>query len=446
MTRSDTPSHADGPTRGGTYFVSNYPPFSFWSTEAITDVEKRLTQRPNLSVPLGLYIHIPFCRKRCHFCYFKVYTQRSSKEVREYVDGLVEEMRLWSQEEILQERQADFIYFGGGTPSYLSVEILEELHASLQRHLPWAEGAEIAFECEPGTLSQPKLQAIREMGCTRLSLGVESFDEEILVRNGRAHRAKDIDEAYAMARDVGFPQINLDLIAGMVGETDHTWYTGVEKALAMEPESITIYQMELPFNTDLSRELREGNTLELADWQQKRQWVADAFQAFREAGYSQSSGYTMVHPRVTEAFRYRDALWHGADMLGIGVSSFSHVQGTHFQNEKSLETYLQRVAQGERPLSRGFALSNDERLIRELILQLKLGRIQIDYFQNKFGVDLHTRFATAFDSLTKDGFMTAQSGEWILSEEALLCVDTLLPRFYLAEHGASATSQAGGIR
>ena len=154
----------------------------------------------------------------------------------------------------------------------------------------------------------------------------------------------------------------------------------------------------------------------------------------------------MVHPRVSEAFRYRDALWHGADMLGIGVSSFSHLQGSHFQNEKNLETYLERVMQGERPLSRGLALSKDERLIRELILQLKLGRIQIDYFQKKFDIDIQTRFSHAFNSLSEQGWITSQSGEWTLTEEALLRVDTLLPAFYLPEHGAPTLSQAGGTR
>ena len=114
---------------------------------------------------------------------------------------------------------------------------------------------EITFECEPGTLTEAKLSAIRDIGVTRLSLGVENFDDHILEVNGRAHRSPEVYRAYDFARSLGFPQINIDLIAGMLGETDENWRSCVEKTLALQPDSVTVYQMELPFNTTISGNL-----------------------------------------------------------------------------------------------------------------------------------------------------------------------------------------------
>src|SRR4030095_16807311 len=140
---------------------------------------------------------------------------------------------------------------------------------------------------EPGTLTPKKLSVIRELGVTRLSLGVENFDDRILELNGRAPRSPEIDRAYQEARQLGFPQINIDLIAGMLGETEENWQRCVEKTLALAPDSITIYQMELPFNTTISKDLLKGTRLfsePVVSWSTKRRWVGEAFEALeREA-------------------------------------------------------------------------------------------------------------------------------------------------------------------
>src|SRR4029077_13266892 len=127
----------------------------------------------------------------------------------------------------------DFVYFGGGTPSFLSTKQLERLVGRLTAVKAWPGGGEITFECEPGTLNESKLAAIRGLGVTRLSLGVENFDDRILEVNGRAHRSPEIGRAYEFARTLNFPQINIDLIAGMLGETDDNWRECVRKTIAM---------------------------------------------------------------------------------------------------------------------------------------------------------------------------------------------------------------------
>ena len=194
-------------TEVGSYFVANYPPFSVWTEEYVTsDAVPVLDAPPVPGVPLGMYLHIPFCRKRCHFCYFRVYTDKNADEVNAYLDALVHETELYSQLQAIHGRDLNFIYFGGGTPSFLSTSQLDGLVSRMKAVMPWDQAEEITFECEPGTLSETKLSAIREMGVTRLSLGVESFEDRILDLNGRAHRSPEIYKAYAFAKSLDFPR------------------------------------------------------------------------------------------------------------------------------------------------------------------------------------------------------------------------------------------------
>src|ERR1041384_1390451 len=218
-------------TTVGNYFVSNYPPFSFWKTESVPELLAAVERpsRPNL--PLGVYLHIPFCRKRCHFCYFRVYTDKDSSEIKAYIDATLKELSLYAARPFIGGRKPNFVYFGGGTPSYLSVDQLRHLTDGMKALLPWDEAQEITFECEPGTLTLPKIQFIRDIGVTRLSLGVEHFEERVLKLNGRAHGEREIPRAYEFARSCGFPQINIDLIAGMMGDTDEGWQFSIDKTL-----------------------------------------------------------------------------------------------------------------------------------------------------------------------------------------------------------------------
>jgi oxygen-independent coproporphyrinogen III oxidase len=423
-------------TEAGNYFVSNYPPFSFWSPDGVSEATDALNRPPAPGNPLGLYLHIPFCRKRCHFCYFRVYTGKKSQEIKDYIDRAIEELTMYSKLPFVGGRKPKFVYFGGGTPSYLSTDQLRRLTDEMKALMPWDEAEEITFECEPGTLTEKKLRVLGEIGVTRLSLGVENFDPHILELNGRAHLGKEIDRAYDIAKDVGFPQINIDLIAGMMDETDENWARCIEKAIEMEPDSITIYQMEIPFNTTIYQRMKdEGKlTAPVADWETKQRWVAEAYEALEAAGYDVNSAYTAVRNSQKTKFVYRDELWAGADLIGAGVASFGHVNGTHFQNEHNIGNYSERVAKGELPIYRALTPSNDERLIREMVLQLKLGHINIDYFNQKFGVDITQRFADNFQELSEDGFLQRKNGDLVLSRDGLLVVDSLLHGFFLPEH------------
>jgi oxygen-independent coproporphyrinogen-3 oxidase len=451
-------------TEVGNYFVANYPPFSVWTKDAVekearpalATLPRRGPEAPGVNrgagppgsideVPLGLYLHIPFCRKRCHFCYFRVYTDKNANEVQSYLDVLAREWELYNQQRAIAGRPLNFVYFGGGTPSFISTRQLESLVSRMDAVSSWRSAEEITFECEPGTLTESKLAAIRNVGVTRLSLGIENFDDAILEANGRAHRSPEIGKAYEYARSLNFPQINIDLIAGMLGETDKNWESCVEQTIAMAPDSVTIYQMELPFNTTISKNLLTGGNggsegpggpgESVANWSTKRRWVKEAFQALEAAGYIVGSAYTAVKNSSTK-FIYRDRLWQGADMVGLGVASFGYVNGVNVQNLDSFEAYCEEIEAGRIPLARALRPTDEEKLIREFVLQLKLGSIRPAYFENKYGVDPLARFQPQLDALAGEGVLTANRDRVTLSREGLLRVDSLLPRFFKPEHTA----------
>ena len=434
-----TSSTLDKQTEVGSYFVATYPPFSAWTTAAVEQDGKVALETPPVpGVPLGLYLHIPFCRKRCHFCYFRVYTDKNAQEVNDYLDVLAREWELCAAKPAIAGRPLNFVYFGGGTPSFLSTKQLEGLVGRLSSLTPWKDAEEVTFECEPGTLTEAKLQAIRGIGVTRLSLGVENFDDQVLELNGRAHRSPEIGRAYAFARSLDFPQINIDLIAGMLGETDENWRRCIDRTLELSPDSVTIYQMELPYNTTISGNLLKGTgrfVQPVADWPTKRRWVGEAFEALEEAGYHVRSAYTAVKNPERTRFIYTDRLWQGADMIGLGVASFGHVNGVHVQNLDTWETYSAAVRRDEIPLSRAYRPTGEERFIREFILQLKLGSIAPAYFRDKYHVNVLDRFRDQLDSLKSEGYLeTATDKAVALTREGLLRVDGLLTRFFLPQH------------
>lgn len=431
-----TSTSSDDKTEVGSVFISNYPPYSQWKADALDDVRDRLDSPPQNDSPLGLYLHIPFCRKRCKFCYFKVFTDVNASEVQRYVDALCNEISMVSQLPVMGDRPFRFVYFGGGTPSFLSPKQLTKLADRLHEHITWDGAEEVTFECEPGTMSETKVKTLREkLGVTRLSLGVENFNDALLEDNGRAHLSKQVFNAWEWIEAADFPNVNIDLIAGMVGETWDNWKDNIRRTIDMSPESVTIYQMELPFNTIYSKDML-GNQKEspVANWQTKRDWVDYAFDELITAGYKVSSGYTLVKDTGKVNFSYRDNLWQGADLIATGIASFGHAGGVHYQNLPNMPGYLETIESGQLPLGRGYVPTPHQSLVREMILLLKRGHLELDYFKKKFDADIVTQWQEAWDGYVKQGYVELADDEIRLTREGLLRVDSLLSAFFEPEH------------
>ena len=422
-------------TEVGSYFVSNYPPFSQWSVGELPKVETALNSPPG-DVPLGLYLHIPFCRKRCKFCYFKVFTDQNAKDIEAYVQALCKEIELVSKLPVMGDRPFRFVYFGGGTPSFLSSKQLTSLVDRLRANISWDKAEEVTFECEPGTLQENKVKTLRELGVTRLSLGVENFTDAVLEENGRAHLSKQVYQAWDWIKAADFPNVNIDLISGMVGETWDNWKYNIAEAIKLSPESVTIYQMELPYNTVYSQDIL-GNKIEtpVPDWELKRAWLDYAFDEFVAAGYRISSAYTVVKDNAAVSFSYRDNLWQGSDLIATGIASFGHVSGVHYQNKAEMKQYQSDLMErGELPLGRAYQPTPHQALIRETILQLKRGFLEREYFVQKFGIDVADEWRDEFAAHQNDGMLTVGEEQITLTRKGFLHADALLPPFFEEEH------------
>jgi coproporphyrinogen III oxidase-like Fe-S oxidoreductase len=418
----------------GNYFVSTYPPFSAWTEAATPGYRGHLECAGSPGTPLGLYVHIPFCADRCHYCYYLSHDDRLA-DMDRYLDALVVELATYAKTPAFAGRSLSFVYFGGGTPSLLSERRLARLLPLLQEILPWHGAREVTFECAPKSVTEGKLTALRDHGVTRISLGAQQMNDDVLRANGRVHLTGDVERAYAAIRRVGFDIVNLDLMIGLVRETESTFCSSLERVIEMAPDSITTYLLEIPRNTPLWRSVRDA-TLdgELSTWETKRARLRRGRERLEGAGYIMTSAYAAVRDPDRHAFVYQRAQYHGADLLGIGASAFSHVGGWNQQNHTSVADYVATVARGELPLSRAYSLDDRERLIREFVLQLKLGAVECSEFRSKFGVDVAAQFAEPIANLVSRRWLAVDGDRVTMTREGILRVDRILPVFYLPEH------------
>lgn len=434
------PTRDDGAVLGadppllGSYFVSAYPPFDCWTEAAVPDFRAVLRQASRSGADLGLYVHIPFCIERCQYCYYLSYENRGG-EVSRYLEAVVRELELWAEQPLLREREISFVYFGGGTPSLLSEERIRTLLTGLQRVYPWRSAREVTYECAPGSVTLAKLQTLRELGVTRINLGVQQMNDEVLRLNGRVHLVEDVERAWRLIRQVGFPVGNIDLIVGLVGETDRSFSDSLERVVEMAPESVTIYQLEIPHNTPLFRAVTGGEVRgSIAGHDVKRRRLIEGFARLEEAGYTVRSAYSAVRDPREHAFVYQDDQYRGADLLGVGASSFSYLSGVHHQNRASLGSYLAALAKDRLPLWRAYELDEEERFVREVVLQLKLGRLDGGYFRRKFGLDPWVRYEGEMARLREFGWLTVDGDVTRCTPEGLSRVDGLIRELFLPRH------------
>lgn len=421
----------------GSYFISAYPPFSCWKKEHVPQLERQLAAPLTAAsdTPLGLYVHIPFCDVRCMYCYYLSHADKSPDLIDRYIEALVKELAIYRTKSIFANRDLSFVYFGGGTPSILSEGQISQLINKLQALFPWTVLQEATFECAPKSVTEPKLLALREAGITRLSMGVQQLNDTVLKQNGRVHLASDVERAYAIIQRLGFAVVNIDLMVGLIGESDESFLESLTRIIEMNPDSVTIYQLELPLNTPLYRVLNKSVPAgALATWKVKRSRLTNGLARLEAAGYQLRSAYTVARSFKAQKFVYQDAQYHGADFLGIGASAFSYIDGIHCQNLTSLESYLQRLGENRLSMERAYILNAEERLTREFILQLKLGRVNRHDFQQKFHVDIFERFAVLFAYFAEQELLIRTEDGVSLTLEGLLRVDRMLPAFYLPAH------------
>jgi oxygen-independent coproporphyrinogen-3 oxidase len=326
-------------------------------------------------------------------------------------------------------------YFGGGSPSYLSAEQLRRLLTALTERFDFSRIEEFCVECDPHSTTSEKLAVLKQFGVTRVSLGFQTLEDKILVLMSRVSERSDCLAAYEQVRAAGIPQVNVDLLAGLPWQTDDNWSTTLDDVISLAPDCVTLYQLDLTYNSRLYKSIQFGRPFVLPDWPSKRRWVSDAFERLEETGYDVCNAYMCARDRRSYRFVYlEENCWKGHDLVGLGESAFGYLRQTHYQNADSYEGYVEPLRQGRLPVRRVRETNREERLRREVILQLKTGTLSSQYFREKFGVDLVNYFLPVFQQLEQTGMLIIRHDGVRLTRKGLVQVDWLLPKFYLPRH------------
>lgn len=287
----------------------------------------------------GIYIHIPFCVKKCSYCAFL--SGPAGPEVRQkYVNHLVEEIRLRSRE----VPEADTIYFGGGTPSLLTPEQIGEILEEVRSAFRISEDAEVTLEANPGTLTAESLEGYRKTGINRLSMGVQSMDDRRLRYLGRIHTAEEVRRDVKMAREAGFRNINLDLIFAIPGTDVSDAMEDLEAIAALEPEHISFYSLQLEEGTSFFRDFEAGKLREVPD-ETDREMYHRGIRALREKGYRHYEISNFARPGCES--RHNSKYWNMAEYVGLGLGASSYTGHRRTVNETDLKAYSEMLDRGE---------------------------------------------------------------------------------------------------
>ena len=353
----------------------------------------------NQMTAAGLYVHIPFCSSRCSYCDFATGLYEGELAER-YVAALVEEIRASPH----HVASVDTIYFGGGTPSLLSLAQLDRILATLYTQFEIVPAAEVTLEINPGSVTLEKLEAFRSLGINRASFGAQTFDDRELAKLGRSHTAADALKTFADLRHADFTNISFDLIAGLPGQTLEGWQRNVNQALDLNPEHLSFYLLEVHSGTPLAEHIRRGLQPvpddDLAGVMYE--WMLEHASA---AGYEHYEISNLSRPGFHS--RHNVKYWTSAPYFGFGCSSHSYDGRTRrWSNHRDVLKYVEAIENGQTPVVEAQALSETDVRAEALFLGMRLMRgVDVRRYRESFGVDLREAHAADLDRFRKAGLL-----------------------------------------
>lgn len=377
----------------------------------------------------GIYLHIPFCKSRCSYCDFATDVYRDSGAVERYVAALCAEIRspkskvqgprsndgtldtgLWTL-----DRPADSIYFGGGTPSLLTPDQVESILLAVNEIFDVSPDAEITMEMNPATVTPETLAAYRSLGVKRASFGVQTFNDRALKLLARGHDANDARQTFAMLRDAGFDNVSFDLIGGLPGQTMADWEANLREAIAMSPEHISLYLLEIHSGTPLAEQVRSGRQPTPDD-----QLAAEMYEVMLDrlaaAGFEQYE-ISNFSRRGFES-RHNTKYWKLDPVFGFGVSAHSFDGVERYANERDTAKYVEMIeTSGSSEVSRErIGLASESAFLG---LRMESGIDLIEYEQ-QFGIDLMKEYGAEIADLQDSGLVEADSGHLRLTRKGKL--------------------------
>ncbi|MDT8862894.1 radical SAM family heme chaperone HemW [Alkalihalobacillus sp. MEB130] len=370
------------------------------------------------------YVHIPFCEHICHYCDFnKVFLK--NQPVDEYIQALLEEMKRTIKEH--PTTALETVYIGGGTPTALSASQLDCLLKGMKEVLPLAQVQEYTIEVNPDSIEEDKLDVIQKHGVNRLSMGVQTFNEDLLQAIGRTHSRKSITDAIKRSRLAGFSNISLDLMFGLPGQKPIDFIETIQEAIALDIEHISAYSLKVEEKTVFYNRKRQGK-LSLPPEEDEVEMYEQLLKMSKEAGFGQyeisnfaKAGYESKHNLV---------YWNNDEYYGFGAGAHGYVNGVRHQNHGPLPKYLKAVEEGTHPTLSTHKVSHIERIEEAMFMGLrKKEGVSFAEFERKYGHSLLELFREQIDLLEKRGLLVCQDGAIKLTENGLLLGNEVFEQF-----------------
>jgi len=364
----------------------------------------------------SVYIHIPFCLAKCHYCGFNSVPLEKPAELRDYFQALSREIKNCRDE----FNDLKTIYFGGGTPTIAPVHLIETIVNELR---PWSLKAEVTIEANPGTVTLEKLISLRRMGFNRLSLGVQSFDDDLLKQIGRVHTARQAVQAFELGSRAGFTNIGLDLIYALPGQTLKDWRKDLSQALSLLPRHISLYSLTYEKNTEIRKQKAEGR-ITPCDEETEADMYLEAVEKLDQAGLKRYEISNFAHQGFCSEHNIN--YWQAGDYLGYGAGAHSHQGRRRWSNIKNAKLYTRAVNQGKRPAAFREKLSPVQQRFEALFLGLRMTRgIDLKRYGLKFGASPLEHKPQVWQQWKKQGWAEWNDRSLRLTAKGLLLADSL---------------------
>ena len=371
---------------------------------------------------LSLYVHIPFCVKKCIYCDFNSYAGKLGLSDA-YIDSLLKELALYEAK--LQGKKINTIFIGGGTPTILNEKLLDKLLKGLSKYSDSAY--EYTIESNPGTLTLDKLNIMKSYKINRLSIGLQAVQNTLLKTLGRIHSFEDFLRSFELARKAGFNNINIDLMFGLPGQTPDDWHKTLKEVVSLRPEHISAYSLIVDENTEIFN-LIKNKRMSLPDENTERNMYKDAIGFLNASGYRQYeiSNFALPGYECTHNIAY----WKEKEYIALGAGASSFFQNIRYKNEESIEAYIKRIKKSEIPVSE-FDYIDKNSMIREaIILGLRMNEgIDLCSFKNQYGFDINLSFGDIISKYASMGLMDNSNGRIKLTKRGIDISNTIFLDF-----------------
>lgn len=345
---------------------------------------------------LGLYIHVPFCAQKCYYCDFNSYKINSNQK-KEYLINIEREMKFYKDE--FKDKYFDTVFFGGGTPSILTVDELKELINNINENFNIKKDAEITIECNPGTINREKIEAMKKMGINRLSIGLQATQNYHLKSIGRIHTYEEFEKNYYDALDIGFKNINIDLMYALPNQKTQEWKDTLDKIINLNPSHISAYSLILEEGTKLY-DMYQNKEFELLDEDTDINMYNYTIDTLKRHGYNQYeiSNYSKEDLECKHNIIY----WKCDNYLGLGPGASGFIGDTRYSNIEDICEYNKRILQNIRPVSEEIELTKKDKIEEFIFMGLRMNEgINIDVFKERFDTDFYDIYQEVMDKLIK---------------------------------------------